>query len=167
MRIHLQPATNRDVPDLVLLRIAVNRHLAWRYGEGYWVARPTERGARAQMQRGTVYIARFRNKPLASLTLSTRKPWAIDRKYFHPSERPLYLTAMAVDPRYQGKGIGRQCLEEARHIATEWPADAIRLDAFDAQAGAGDFYRKCGYREVGRAVYRLTPLIYFELLLSA
>ena len=165
MRIHFQPATNRDVPDLVLLRTAVNRHHAWQHGEGYWVARPTERGARAQMQRGTVYIARFRSQLIASLTLSTRKPWAIDRKYFHPSERPLYLTEMAVDPRYQSKGIGRLCIEEARRIATEWPADAIRLDAFDAHAGAGDFYRKCGYREVGRAVYRLTPLIYFELLL--
>jgi GNAT superfamily N-acetyltransferase len=165
MRVHLQRATNRDVPDLVLLRTTVNRYLAWKYGEGFWVARSTERGARAQMQRGIVYIARFRNRPIASLTLSTRKPWAIDRKYFQPSERPLYLTAMAVDPRCQGKGIGRQCLEEARRIAKEWPADAIRLDAFDAHAGAGDFYRKCGYREVGRAVYRLTPLIYFELLL--
>jgi GNAT superfamily N-acetyltransferase len=165
MRIHFRPATNRDVPDLVLLRIKVNRHLAWKYGEGFWVARPTEKGARAQMQRGTVYIARFRNQLIASLTFSTRKPWAIDRKYFRPSKNPLYLTAMAVDPRYQGKGIGRLCLEEARRIATEWPADAIRLDAFDAHAGAGDFYRKCGYREVGRAVYRQTRLIYFELLL--
>jgi GNAT superfamily N-acetyltransferase len=165
MRIHFQPATNRDVPDLVLLRIKVNRHLAWKYGEGFWVARPTEKGARAQMQRGTVYIARFRNQLIASLTFSTRKPWAIDRKYFRPSKNPLYLTAMAVDPRYQGKGIGRLCLEEARRIATEWPADAIRLDAFDAHAGAGDFYRKCGYREGGRAVYRQTRLIYFELLL--
>jgi hypothetical protein len=46
-----------------------------------------------------------------------------------------------------------------------WPADAIRLDAWDAQAGAGEFYRKCGYREVGRAAYRKTRLIYFELAL--
>ena len=72
---------------------------------------------------------------------------------------------MAVDPRYQGQGVGRQCMEEARWIAMEWPADAIRLDAWDARAGAGTFYRKCGYREVGRAVYRKAPLIYFELLL--
>jgi GNAT superfamily N-acetyltransferase len=165
MRIHFQPATNRDVPDLVLLRIKVNRHLAWKYGEGFWVARPTEKGARAQMQRGTVYIARFRNQLIASLTFSTRKPWAIDRKYFRPSKNPLYLTAMAVDPRYQGKGIGRLCLEEARRIATEWPADAIRLDAFDAHAGAGDFYRNGGFRDVDRAVFGQTRLIYFELLL--
>jgi GNAT superfamily N-acetyltransferase len=102
---------------------------------------------------------------VASLTLSTRKPWAIDAQYFHRSVRPLYLTSMAVDPRMQGKGVGRLCMEQAQRIAREWPADAIRLDAWNAEAGAGEFYRKCGYREVGRALYRKTSLIYFELLL--
>jgi len=46
-----------------------------------------------------------------------------------------------------------------------WPADALCLDAYDTDAGAGEFYRKCGFTEVGRAVYRNTPLIYFERLL--
>jgi ribosomal protein S18 acetylase RimI-like enzyme len=72
---------------------------------------------------------------------------------------------MAVKPDLQRSGIGRRCLEEARRIVKEWPGDAIRLDAFDAAAGAGDFYRKCGFREVGRVTYRNTPLIYFEMLL--
>lgn len=161
----LQPATASDVPDLVLLRGAVNRHLAREHGEGYWTPRLTEKSALLAMRGGTVYVARFRNRIIAMLTLSTRKPWAIDRKYFHPSRKPLYLTAMAIHPHHQRKGVGRRCLEEARRIATAWPADAIRLDAWDTDAGAGDFYRKCGLREVGRAVYRTTPLIYFEMLL--
>ena len=46
------------------------------------------------------------------LALSTRKPWAIDKTYFGPSERPLYLTSMAVAPDQQRKGIGRLCLHE-------------------------------------------------------
>jgi hypothetical protein len=46
-----------------------------------------------------------------------------------------------------------------------WPADAVRLDAYQGPAGAGGFYERCGFREVGRAAYRGTPLIYFELLL--
>jgi len=102
---------------------------------------------------------------VASLSLGTRKPWAIDTRYFTACARPLYLTAMAVHPDWQRKGIGRQCLREASRIARSWPADAIRLDAFDADAGAGEFYSKCGFREVGRATYREAPLIYFEAVL--
>jgi hypothetical protein len=48
----------------------------------------------------------------------------------------------------------------------DWPADAIRLDAFNADAGAGGFYRKCGFREVASVVYRNDPLLYFELVLQ-
>ncbi len=72
---------------------------------------------------------------------------------------------MAVDPARQQKGSGWLCLEEVKRIVKEWPGDVIRLDAYDAAAGAGEFYRKCGFREVGRASYRQTPLIYFEMLL--
>lgn len=57
-------------------------------------------------------------------------------------------------------------MTEAERVAQEWPADAIRLDAYDAEAGAGDFYRKCGFREVGRVSYRGVPLIYFERMLE-
>ncbi len=117
------------------------------------------------MRNSTVYVARHRGRLIATLTLRTQKPWAIDKKYFAASQRPLYLTGMAVSPDEQRKGVGRLCIDEACRIATKWPGDAIRLDAWDAEAGAGEFYRKCGFREVGRATYRKAPLIYFEMLL--
>jgi hypothetical protein len=56
-------------------------------------------------------------------------------------------------------------MEDARTIAESWPADAIRLDAYDAKAGAGSFYSKCGFHERGRVVYKGDPLVYYELLL--
>ena len=43
------------------------------------------------------------------------------------------------------------------------PSDAIWLDAYDADAGAGEFYGKCGFRAVGRATCRNALLIYFEM----
>jgi ribosomal protein S18 acetylase RimI-like enzyme len=72
---------------------------------------------------------------------------------------------MAVAPEFQGEGLGRRLLDEAAAIARAWPGEAIRLDAYDADAGAGAFYARCGYREVGRVTYRGTPLVYFEQLL--
>ena len=72
---------------------------------------------------------------------------------------------MAVIPSMQRQGIGRQLLDAAAKQAGLWPAHAIRLDAFDADAGAGSFYAKCGFQEVGRVTYRKAPLIYFEQIL--
>ena len=67
--------------------------------------------------------------------------------------------------RFQGQGIGRRCLEQAKSVASAVEAEAIRLDAYEGPAGAGGFYAKCGFRERGRVSYRATRLIYYEMLL--
>ncbi len=41
---------------------------------------------------------------------------------------------------------------------------ALVAFAFSAPAGAGDFYRKCGYAPRRGKVYRGVPLLYFELM---
>ena len=99
------------------------------------------------------------------MRLAPKKPWAIDVAYFTPVKRPLYLTGMAVSVAHQGQGLGRLALEDASAVARAWPADAIRLDAYAAEAGAGRFYAKCGFQERGRVAYRRDPLAYYELVL--
>ena len=118
------------------------------------------------MRHSRVFIAQQDLRIIATLRLATKKPWAIDPTYFSKRKRPVYLLAMAVLPEMQRQGIGRRCLEQARQIAQAWPADAIRLDAYDAKAGAGPFYARCGYTEKGGRTYRNAPLIYYELLLN-
>jgi GNAT superfamily N-acetyltransferase len=165
MRVPLKLATDADAAAIASLRKAVADHLTELHGKGPWSSAGTEKGVRYDMRRSKVYVATSGADAVASLTLVTRKPWAIDVSHFTPCNRPLYLTSMAVHPEWQGRGIGTGCLEDARALARRWPADAIRLDAFDAPAGAGAFYATCGFREVGRASYRNTPLVYFELML--
>jgi len=165
MSIRFETATVKDAPAIALLRNSASDNLTAKFGKGHWSGMVTERGVLYEMKKGTAYVMRQDGKVIATLILSTRKPWAIDRKYFKDSNRPLYLTSMAVTPEIQRRGIGRLCIESAWEVAKKWPADAIRLDAYDADAGAGEFYRKCGLCEVGRASYRDVPLIYFEWLL--
>lgn len=163
----MQPAKLDDVPGLFELRNAVNERLALQFAGVIRASVVTEKGIRFTMSRATVLVARYRGTPIATLALSTRKPWAIDTAYFTPTTAPLYLTDMAVHPRRQRTGIGQQCIAQAVALARKWPATAIRLDAYDTQYGAGEFYRKCGFLEVGRASYRSTPLIYFEMVLCS
>jgi GNAT superfamily N-acetyltransferase len=117
------------------------------------------------MRHSRVVVARRGKTIVGTLRLTAKKPWAIDVDYFTPVKKPLYLISMAVTPASQRQGIGRLLIEEAVKQAREWPADAIRLDAYDANAGAGAFYTKCGFRERGRVTYRKAPLVYFELVL--
>jgi GNAT superfamily N-acetyltransferase len=165
MRIKMELATADDAAAIAAVRVAVAGKLTAQYGKGPWSSISTEKGVLFDMRTSSVFVARRRGKLVGTLRLATKKPWAIDLSYFSACHRPLYLLAMAVAPDLQCRGIGRQCLEEAEKIARQWPADAIRLDAYDGPAGAGAFYGKCGYREVGRASYRGCPLVYFEMLL--
>jgi GNAT superfamily N-acetyltransferase len=160
-------ATEANAPELAVLHTAVSEGLTRRYGRGVWSSAMTERGALVAIRHSRVLIARRGKKIVGTLNLQTKKPWAIDVSYFTPVKKALYLVGMAVLPAMQRRGIGRMLLEEAAQQTRAWPADVIRLDAFDADAGAGGFYAKCGLRETGRVIYRNTPLIYFELVLSA
>ena len=163
----LELATADEAEAIATLRTAVAADLTRRHGLGHWSAQVSDAGVRRSLQSSRVYVARQDGRVVGTLRLATKKPWAIDPARFTPVARPLYLTDMAVAVTGQRQGIGRRCLEDAVEIARQWPADAIRLDAYDAAAGAGAFYAKCGYREMGRASYRGVPLLYFELLIRA
>src|SRR5579859_711615 len=170
MKLSFAAATDCDAVALAALHKAVAEHLTSQYGQGPWSSSPSERGVLNNMRKpkfSRTVIARHRGRIVATLRLATKKPWAIDIAYFTAAERPLYLTGMAVHPDVQGKGIGRLLLKEAEAVSRAWPADTIRLDAFDAKAGAGPFYAKCGFHEVARVSYKGNPLMYFELMLPS
>jgi GNAT superfamily N-acetyltransferase len=166
MKLTFTLATSEDAPALAALHAAAAADLTRRYGPGFWSTPPTERGVLANMRHSRVVIARKGRSIVGTLRLANKKPWAIDVNYFTPAKKAIYLTGMAVLPRLQRQGIGRLLLQEAIAQARAWPADSIRLDAFDADAGAGGFYARCGFRETARVVYKNDPLIYFELVLS-
>jgi GNAT superfamily N-acetyltransferase len=157
-------AEEADAEEIASLRTAVANDLTFRHGRGHWSAPVSATSVARDIGTSRVLVARTRGEITGTLRLATKKPWAIDPRYFTVVEQPVYLVDMAVAPARQRQGIGRQLLEEASTMARGWPAGAIRLDAYDHAAGAGDFYVRCGYRETGRVVYRGVPLIYFELL---
>jgi GNAT superfamily N-acetyltransferase len=166
MKLTFSIALPDDAPALVILHTAASADLTERFGPGFWSSPPTERGVLFSMRYARVLIARRGKTIVGTLRLANKKPWAIDVSYFTPVKKAIYLTGMAVTPKLQRQGIGRLLLEQAIEHARSWPADAIRLDAFDATAGAGPFYARCGFRETARVVYRKDPLIYFEYVLS-
>ena len=166
MSVRFRDATPDDAPAIAGLQNAAAGALTARFGAGHWSSLVTERHALLSQRHARVRVGREGTRVVTVLRLATRKPWAIDVSYFTPVARPLYLSGMSVSVAQQGRGLGRMALADARAVAAEWPVDAIRLDAYDADAGAGPFYARCGFQERGRVVYRGNPLRYYELLLG-
>ena len=167
MALTLEDATIEDALAIAAIRSRAADALTKEFGEGHWSAPATEKGVLFSMRYARVLLAKDAGRILGTLRLANKKPWAIDPEYFTSVKRAIYLTDMAVDPPAQRKGVGRALIDHALVVALDWPANSIRLDAYDAPAGAGEFYARCGFREVGRIVYRKTPLIYYEKLIDS
>jgi predicted N-acetyltransferase YhbS len=166
MKLTFSLATPAEAPALAALHTAASSDLTERYGAGFWSHAATEKGVLNSLRHARVILARKGTTIVGTMRLANKKPWAIDVTYFTPVKKAIYLTGMAVLPKLQRQGIGRMLLQKAVEEARAWPADAIRLDAFYTDAGAGAFYARCGFREVAHVVYKKDPLIYFEFVLS-
>ena len=170
MQLSIREAVAAEAEKIAAVRMAAANDLTLRYGMGLWSSNTTASSVMLAMKHGRVIIALRDGAIAGTLTLSKRKPWAIDKSYFTRVKTPIYLTNMAVHPGVQSQGVGRALLADADVRARTWPGgvgQAIRLDAFDADAGAGSFYAKCGYANRGHIVFRNAPLIYFERLIAA
>ncbi len=165
MDLSFDVAAESDVPAISAVRSVAARQLTAVYGRGHWSSCPTEKAVLRALRTSRVLVARVGKDVVGTVRLATTKPWAIDVSYFQAVPRSLYLHDLAVLPSFQRNGIGRRLVQEAVTVARAWPSDAIRLDAYDSDAGASTFYARCGFTEVGRVVYRKVPLVYFEMIL--
>jgi GNAT superfamily N-acetyltransferase len=160
-------ATQTDAATIAALRMSAARELTERFGAGTWsFALETEASVQAELRTSTVLYAREEDVVVGTLRLATRNPWLGNTDFFTPCDRPIYLTSMAVAPDRQRRGIGRGLLTEARRVAVEMGGKSLRLDSYAGPAGAGGFYRKCGFREVRQGDYNGTALIWFEARLT-
>ena len=164
MEYAISVATEKDAFALATLRNTVSENMTAQFGTGHWSSSTSEGAVRRAIASSRVLIAHDASGVIATLRLSTTRPWSIKVDDFTRVPSPLYLIDMAVSPRHQRQGIGRRLLDSAKEAARAWPASAIRLDAYEGPAGAGPFYAKCGWSEVGRATYRRVRLVYFEWL---
>jgi len=157
-------ATTKDARSLAALRTKVARGMTQKFGEGHWSICPSRAEVVRQVRASHVLLARHDDAIIGTVRLARALPWAIDASAFTPVPTALYVLGLAVAPDCRGKGIGRQLMDAAKNTARSWRAQALWLDAYEHQAGAGPFYLKCGFRKVGGTKYREVPLIYFEWL---
>ncbi|MGM0874984.1 MAG: N-acetyltransferase family protein [Bacillota bacterium] len=59
---------------------------------------------------------------------------------------------IAVDVRFQGRGIGKQLLEKGKNEAIQKGIHKLSLRVLETNEGAIQFYKKCGFIEQGRLI---------------
>ncbi|NRA37941.1 MAG: GNAT family N-acetyltransferase [Planctomycetes bacterium] len=148
--------------EVLKLRNAVEKKLIQDYGSGDWGFTITESIVRRGLKNGKILLAWFGVELVGTLTLSKKKPWAVNKKIFPRSDNPIYMIAMAISPKHQRKGIGAKMVKKAISIAKTDGHDFIHLDSYNAEAGAGGFYEKCGFNHVCDIVYKECPLSYWS-----
>jgi RimJ/RimL family protein N-acetyltransferase len=60
---------------------------------------------------------------------------------------------IAVDEKFQGRGIGKQLLEKGKIVAKEKGINKLSLRVLATNKGAIQFYKKCGFIEQGRLIH--------------
>jgi ribosomal protein S18 acetylase RimI-like enzyme len=166
INISISLATPDDAAAIAEVISEAAHDLTVKHGQGHWSAIASAKGVMNGMSKAKVLVARNGAVVVGTLRLTSSRPWVIDPDYFTPVPRPVYLVDMAVRPAYQRVGVGRALIEEAKKMVSVLTGDALRLDAYAGDAGAGGFYIKCGFTERGHIDYKKVPHIYFEWLIE-
>lgn len=165
INVSISLAKPEDAAGIAMVISEAAYDLTAKHGQGHWSAVASEKGVLNGMSKAKVIVAKSGMQVIGTLRLTSTRPWVIDPAYFTPVPRPVYLVDMAVHPGFQRIGVGRALIEEAKKMTTALAGDSIRLDAYEGVAGAGGFYEKCGFTEMGHILYKKVPHVYYEWLI--
>lgn len=85
--------------------------------------------------------------------ISGNDNWMNERYFANREMRPLFVEELAVDPAYQGRGIGGFILEQLEHLARVRGCTHLVLEVAENNTAALKFYR-------GRTFYKLDAAIF-------
>lgn len=142
-----------DARAIVALRCAVARQMTARHGEGHWSAMPSRAEVTRQMRASQVFVARVDGQLVGTVRLATVNPHSMRSAGFTPVPVALYVLGMTVSEDYRRMGVGRALLAACKDAAHSRRAAALWVDTYAGAAGAGSFYLRCGFRQVGSLHY--------------
>jgi GNAT superfamily N-acetyltransferase len=165
--VRLRQAGLDDIKSVRGILAAAAADLTTRFGEGHWSGVRAFETLRKYAGSGTLFVIEADAISVGTLRLTDRKIGFYHNAWFaRPKDPAGYLLDMAVHPEQQRRGLGRRAMDMAEQLARKSGLCAIRLDAYQGPAGAGGFYRKCGYALVHRGSMCGVKLEYFEKVVT-
>lgn len=134
---------------------------------------PTEKNARAGLERDTLFVGEIDGKIVGSYVLNNIQPEEYNKipwKWEATDDEVIVIHTLCLDVSLQSKGIGRAFVEYAIEYGRELGCKVMRLDTYEGNKPAARLYEKMNFRYAGIAEFFfeqaiLENLICFEYLL--
>ena len=130
-------------------------------GMNHWVDYYTKELVTHKFETGDIFLLRDEEKFVATISVSDQEPYyysknkdgkngeAIDYTMKFTQGRALYVSALAVLPEFQGRGLAKSLLLYIENYAKKKRIEYIRMDARGDYTDLINMYLRWGFKKVG------------------
>ncbi|UUZ90604.1 GNAT family N-acetyltransferase [Paenibacillus sp. P25] len=157
----IETAAAEELSQVRRLYASVTRHLRKRgIGQWDWIY-PNRWVIRSDLRKGCLFAVRQGNLCIGAVAVDEEqsKPYGAP-PWQDSAGRPACIHRLAVDPAYQGRGLGKRSLQHAEEHARSLGCSSIRLDVYTGNPAAVGMYERAGYIAVGLVRYPFRKLPY-------
>jgi len=123
---------------------------------------PTLKIIASDIESGSMYVLKNGGDLLGMIAINEEQsPEYGQLNWRVRSGKVLVIHRLAIDPKWQKQGIGRQLMDFAENYALENGYASIRLDAYSGNPRALQLYERRGYQKAGQLVFPLRELPFF------
>jgi GNAT superfamily N-acetyltransferase len=117
------------------------------------------------IQEGNIYLAKDKRVCKGMFILNSSEPDDYKQLNLNSADtKPLFLSRMAVHPKWQGKGIASLMVDFAQKTARAKGYTCIRMDIYQSSEEARKICEKLSFKEVGtfQTKYQQVPYVCYE-----
>lgn len=143
MNNNFKKATIDNIDDIKYIIDKCGMDMYERFGLEHWRNGISIEYIKNSMVKNDVYIVINGENIIATFTINNNV-----NKFFLDIDNNMYLyiSKVAVNPKYSGKGIGRDIIKFCETEAISRHLKGIRLDVYDKSNNAIRFYENCGFK---------------------
>jgi ribosomal protein S18 acetylase RimI-like enzyme len=151
----IREATIDDLNRIVEITNACGKHMIsqniFQWNEDY----PNIEVFKKDIEKQSLYVIELESKIVGCVCISEKMDAVYKKvKWLTPDTKNMYVHRLAIDPKYQGKGLAIKLMSYAEDLAKTKDFKSIRLDTFSKNPKNNKFYNLQGYKKLGKIFYR-------------
>ena len=151
----IREATSNDLNRIVEITNACGKHMIsqniFQWNEEY----PNLEVFKKDLENQSLYVIELESKIVGCVCISEKMDAVYKEvKWLTPDSNNMYVHRLAIDPKFQGKGLAIKLMSYAEDLAKTKDFKSMRLDTFSKNPKNNKFYNLQGYKKLGKIFYR-------------